>query len=285
MSTQQTAITKYIEANGHTLAYRRLGPSSGIPLVLHIHFRGNMDFWDPSLINALAAQRPVIIFDNSGVGLSTGSVPPTFAGWATNLIALVHALEIPQIDLLGFSMGGCVAQMAALNAAPGLVRRLILAGTRASRSPVTVGADWPLVERFALAMTEAEVQAAFAESFFTASAFGLAHARASWDRIHEREHRELIMDQETTQAQLNAPWTDWETPGVGNSFERLGEIKVRTLVMNGDTDILVPTANSFELQREIEGADLHIYRDAGHGFLFQYGELVAKHVGLFLDAE
>jgi len=164
MSTQQTAVTQYINLpNGTTLAYRRLGPSAGIPLLLHIHFRGNMDFWDPSLINPLAAQRPLILFDNSGVGRSTGTVPDTFGGWAANVIALTTALNIPQIDLLGFSMGGCVAQMVALNA-PGLVRRLVLAGTRASRSPVTVGADWPLVERFATAMTEEAVEAAFTES-------------------------------------------------------------------------------------------------------------------------
>lgn len=283
MSTQQTAITQYVKiADGNTLAYRRLGPDHGVPLLLHIHYRGNMDFWDPSLINPLAASRPVIIFDNSGVGKSTGKVPPTFAGWAANVIALTTALKIPQIDLLGFSMGGCVAQMVALNA-PGLVRRLILAGTRPSVGAGTVGADWPLVERFTLAMEEEAVKAAFTESMFTTTPNGLAQAAAYWDRIHERDHDELIMDQATTQAQLNDPWTHWETPNPENSYERLGELKMPVLVMNGDQDILVPTANSFVLQEKIGGAFLHLYPDAGHGFLFQYGALVAAHVRLFLD--
>lgn len=284
MSTQQTAVTQHIEANGNLLAYRRLGPATGVPLVLHIHFRGNMDFWDPALINPLAAKRPVIIFDNSGVGKSSGKVPNTFAGWAENVTALVQALNISQIDLLGFSMGGCVAQMVALNA-PGLVRKLILAGTRASISPNTVGADWPLVERFALAMEPDAVEAAFTVSMFTTTSNGLSQAKKYWTRIHERKHDELIMDQETTQAQLNDPWTDWETPNPRNSYERLGELKMPVLVCNGDQDILVPTKNSFELQEKIEGAFLQIYPDAGHGFLFQYGELFAAHVHLFLDLE
>jgi len=284
MSTQQSAVTQYIEANGNRLAYRRIGPNTGVPLVLHIHYRGNMDFWDPALINPLAAKRPVIIFDNSGVGKSTGTVPNTFAGWAENVIALVHALNIPQIDLLGFSMGGCVAQMVALNA-PGLVRRLILAGTRASVSPNTVGADWPLVERFTVAMDPISVEAAFTESMFTTTTNGLSQAKKYWTRIHERQHDELIMDQATTQAQLNDPWTHWETPNPLNSYERLGELKMPVLVCNGDTDILVPTKNSFELQEKIEGAFLQIYPDAGHAFLFQYGALVAAHINLFLDME
>jgi pimeloyl-ACP methyl ester carboxylesterase len=284
MSTQQTAVTRYVEANSNRLAYRRLGPDTGVPLVLHIHYRGNMDFWDPALINPLAAKRPVIIFDNSGVGKSSGKVPNTFAGWAENVIALVNALDIPQIDLLGFSMGGCVAQMVALNA-PSLVRRLILAGTRASVSPNTVGANWSLVERFTVAMEPEAVEAAFTESMFTTTPNGLAQAKKYWARIHERQHDELIMDQETTQAQLNDPWTHWETPNLLNSYDRLGELKMPVLVANGDQDILVPTKNSFELQEKIEGAFLHIYPDAGHAFLFQYGALVATHINLFLDME
>jgi pimeloyl-ACP methyl ester carboxylesterase len=109
----QTARTQYILAdNGVKFAYRILGPSTEvIPLFLHGHFRSNMDYWDPALLNALAAKRPVIIFDQAGVGRSAGEVANTFSGWADNVIALLQALNIEKIDLLGFSMGGCAAQM------------------------------------------------------------------------------------------------------------------------------------------------------------------------------
>jgi len=141
------------------------------------------------------------------------------------------------------------------------------------------------VERFTLAMEPEAVEAAFTESMFTTTPNGLAQAKKYWARIHERKHDALIMDQETTQAQLNDPWTHWETPNPQNSYDRLHELKMPVLVANGDQDILVPTKNSFELQDKIEGAFLHIYPDAGHAFLFQYGALFAKHLNLFLDME
>ena len=134
MATQQTAATQFVDASGVRNAYRTLGPSSGTPLDMHIHFRASMDFWDLALINVLAARRPVIIFDNAGVRKSSGEIPPTYQGWADNVITVVQVLGIKQIDLLGFSMGGCCVQMVALTA-PWLVRKLILAGTRASQGP------------------------------------------------------------------------------------------------------------------------------------------------------
>jgi pimeloyl-ACP methyl ester carboxylesterase len=140
MATQQTAVTalaQYIIVDGTKLAYRRLGLRSGIPLVMLIHFRGNMDFWDPALIDALAESRPIILLDNAGIGKSEGEIPTTLQGWAAHVIGLLRALNTKQIDLLGFSMGGGAAQHVAL-AAPGLVRKLILAGTCTSRTPNTI---------------------------------------------------------------------------------------------------------------------------------------------------
>lgn len=234
-----------------------------------------------ALINPLALQRSVVIFDNSGVGRSTGTVPNTFAGWSENTIALMAALEIPQIDLLGFSMGGRVAQMVALNA-PHLVRRLILAGTRSSIRPDTVGVGWPLLERVTNATTPEEVEAAFTESFFMPSTNGVTQAKSYWQRIHEREHDSLIMDLETTQTQLSGSWIHWETASNHtNSYERLGELKMPVFVANCDTDILVPTANSFVLQKMIQNSYLYIYPDTGHEFLYQHGKLFTAHVGLF----
>jgi len=137
MSTQQTAKTLYTSVNGINFAYRRLGQSTGTPLVMLQHFRGTMDHWDPATINRLASQRPTILMDDSGVRKIGGEVPTTYAGWADNVIALLGALGIERIDLLGFSMAGCVAQMVALNA-PQLVQRLILAATCPSMGPTFV---------------------------------------------------------------------------------------------------------------------------------------------------
>lgn len=134
MSTQQTAKTLYTSVNNIKFAYRRLGPSPGLPLVMLQHFRGTMDHWDPAIINRLAAQRPVILIDNSGVGKSGDEVATTYRGWGDNVIAVLSALGIEKIDLLGFSMAGCAAQMVALTA-PLLVNKLILAATCPSFGP------------------------------------------------------------------------------------------------------------------------------------------------------
>lgn len=134
MVTQQTAVTQFVDTSGVRYAYRTLGPSFSTPLLIHIHFRTSMDFWDPTLIDTLTARRPVVIFDSAGVGKSSSEIPPTYQGWADNIITFVEALGIKQIDLLGFSMGGCCVKMVALTA-PWLVRKLILAGTRASQGP------------------------------------------------------------------------------------------------------------------------------------------------------
>ena len=128
MSYSQSAPTQYVTAtNGIKYAYRRLGQSRGVPLMMAIHFRGNMDYWDPILLNALADKRPVIIFDQPGVGKSDGSVPTTFQGWADDWLSLIDALQLTLVDLLGFSMGGRAAQMVTLTRSS-LVRKLILTG-------------------------------------------------------------------------------------------------------------------------------------------------------------
>lgn len=142
MSTYETAETKYIEVDGVKFAYRHFGAlsSGNLPLVFNIHFRGTMDHWDPELINPIAATRPVVLIDNSGVGRSSGEVPDSYAGWAANIIAVVEALRLDKVDVIGFSMGGFVAQLIALDA-PHLVRRLIIAGSGPSQGEGTAVED------------------------------------------------------------------------------------------------------------------------------------------------
>lgn len=282
MSTQRTAETQYVVAHGIKLAYRRLGRDRGIPLVMLMHFRGNMDFWDPALIDALMKNRPVVIFDNAGIGKSEGEIPTTLHGWALNAIALIDALGISQIDLLGFSMGGGAAQHVAL-AAPHRVRKLILAGTRTSRSPNTVLGPRDIFKALATAVTEKEFKDAFALSFFNHSDHGKAAAEASWRRITSRsKDRSPHLSPHLARQQIEA-FSKFSVPNPQNPYERIKELTMPVFIANGDNDLLIPTRNSFEMAEIIPHAHLHIYPNSGHGFLYQYAELFTKHIDLFLD--
>src|SRR5260221_1706622 len=126
--THQTAPTQFVEADGIRFAYRRLGKASGVPLVLNQHFTGTMDHWDPAVTDGLAKEREVILFDNAGISSSSGQVPTTFEEMGADAIVFIKALGLAKVDVLGFSIGGFVAQEIALQA-PGLVRRLVLVGT------------------------------------------------------------------------------------------------------------------------------------------------------------
>src|SRR2546425_9657871 len=126
--THQTAPTQFVEANGIRFAYRRFGKSGGVPLVFNMHFTGTMDHWDPLVTDGLAASREVILFNNAGISSSSGEVPTTIEGMAADAAAFIKALGLKQVDVLGFSIGGTVAQALTL-AEPQLVRRLVLVGT------------------------------------------------------------------------------------------------------------------------------------------------------------
>lgn len=191
MASHQTAEThQFVTTNGSKLAYRRLGQSFGVPLVMHMHFRGTMDYWDPAVINRLAAVCLVVLFDNSGVVESSGTIPPTLKSWVENVIALCVALSMKKIDLLGYSMGGAAVQMVALEA-PGLVRKLILAATTPSVYPgMPVVAPGPYMQLAgADAASPEEVGASVAASFYPLIDKGRAAAKASWERISERKER------------------------------------------------------------------------------------------------
>jgi pimeloyl-ACP methyl ester carboxylesterase len=249
------------------------------------------------LLNALAAERRVIVFDQAGVGRSTGEAALTFQGWAENVIAMLEALNIDVIDLFGFSMGGCTVQQIALTK-PGLVRKLIIAGSAASapgsNSDVS-GIVWPrevpTPEEFTMLATKidpADTEEAMAFSFFPHTDFGRDAAKAYWKRVLERSVPEepvmtQLLNEEATKNQTASYLGDWITPNPRNSYDRLGELEMPVLVLNGGNDLLVPTSQSWELVVKISNAQLIIYPKAGHGFLYQYAELVAHNVNMFLD--
>ncbi|OAP61005.1 hypothetical protein AYL99_06009 [Fonsecaea erecta] len=260
MSTSQTAVTQYVDAaNGVRFAYRRIGERDGVPLVMHMHYRGNMDLWDPLLVNTLAASRTVIIFDNAGIGRSSGEVPRTFQAWAEDLLCFVEALGLPKFDLLGFSMGGYCVQMAALTA-PHLVRKLILSGTGSwiPSADHVAGVVWPREDPSAEALRvleEAETREqglkALEFSLFPDNDPGRSAFKQYWERVQERTAEPLSLDLldrhgSAAQRQLETAM-DLFTKSPRTVFDRLGELKMPVLVANGDNDIVIPTSQSWEL--------------------------------------
>ncbi|KAF2474462.1 alpha/beta-hydrolase [Lindgomyces ingoldianus] len=289
MSTYETAQDQFIIVNGIRYAYRRFGLTTGIPLFLHIHFRGTMDHWDPAFINPLAEHRPIIILDNAGVGRSEGNIPMAFTAWAQVVIDVLTALGVKQIDLLGFSMGGCTAQLIALNA-PHLVRRLILAATISSTGEgvVHVQGMEPFM-KLKSASTKNEQLEAFLLSFFGPSERSQAAGKASFERIHSaRPNRVDYIDVETAERQTVA-YFNFQKPENedAGSYNRFLELEMPVLIANGSDDLLLPTENSYVMWKKLSNTDaqLHLYPDSGHGFLYQYANQFTKLINNFLDAE
>lgn len=277
MNTHNTAPTQFIEAGGIRFAYRTLGADKGVPLVLMGHFRATMENWDPLVSDGLAKGRRVILFSNQGIGLSSGQTPDTIAEMASDAILFIDALGLTQVDLLGFSMGGFIAQEIVL-ARPELVRKLILAGTGPEG-----GEDMQIYipEVTKAATNEVTTLEDFLILFFPPSEAGQNAGRAFWKRRNERkEDIDIPSTMQVMQAQGNAIGA-WGIPNP--AYTKLKQIKHPTLVANGYNDIMVPTVNSIILFQQLLNSKLILYPDSGHGFLFQYPEEFVTDVTLFLD--
>ena len=279
--THVTAPTQFIDGNGVRFAYRRIGKETGVPLLFMQHFRGGLDHWDPAITDGLGKDRPVILFNNAGVASSSGETPDTVDAMAQHARDFVAALDLPQLDLLGFSIGGYVAQAFTLQH-PQLVRRLMLLGTAPRAGEPSHDAGYP---KHATSTDPASGESpleAFLYLFFSPSARSQAAGRAFWDRRHQRKiDVDKPSSQQTMKAQLAAIQT-WRMAR-GERFAELKNIRQPTLVMNGSNDVMVPTINSFTLSQHIPDAQLIIYPDAGHGSQYQYPELFVRHVSMFLD--
>lgn len=273
----ETTPTRFVTAGDVRFAYRRFGAPSQIPLVLCQHFRGSMDNWDPALLNGLARERTVITFDNVGVGFSSGEVPGTITGMAQAALAFIDALGLTQIDLLGFSMGGYIAQRVTLSR-PNLVHRLVLAGTGPGKGE---GVQRSGPDVIPAAMRPDAGEDTFLYLFFEQSETSQAAGRAYWARLQTRDgERDPLVTGVGAQSQLDA-LVRWSI-GDDGSYSQLGEITQPVLVANGSNDIMVPTVNSFIMFQRLPNAQLILYPDAGHGFLFQYHDLFVDHVSRFL---
>ncbi|MEJ0087972.1 MAG: alpha/beta hydrolase [Pseudomonadota bacterium] len=276
--TFANAATRQIDAAGCAFLYREIGAASAAPLLLLNHLTGVLEDWDPAVVDGLAANRRVIIFDNRGVGGSAGITPTNIADMARDAIAFIDALRLTNIDLLGFSMGGFIAQLIAHDR-PDLVRRLILAGTGPAGG---AGIDQVAkVLQAAVAESGADHRHAKHILFFSQTPGSQRAADEFLLRLKDRgQNRDLAVSNETVAAHLVAI-THWGSDAAQG--RPLREIKLPVLVVNGDDDIMVPTDNSIDLFHALPDAELSIFPDSGHGGIFQYHREFVTQASRFLE--
>ena len=273
--TLETRPTEFVEAAGKRFAYRRVGSSQATPLICLQHFTGTMDSWDPAVVNALAKDRLVIVFDNTGLGASNGTPPDTVAQMATDANAFISTLGFVRIDLLGFSLGGMIAQLLAAEH-PTLVRKVLLVGTAPQ------GGEQNLKEVIAEARSHTEAPDPRLPLFFTRSAASQAAGLAFLKRASVRtagrdpESGEAVMIQ---QSKAIGAWCATKDP----ENRILGRIDQPALIVSGSNDTMLPASNAYFMFRHMKNAQLILYPDAGHGALFQYPERFVSHAALFLS--
>lgn len=278
-STWNTAATGRITVGSESLVYRDLGTGSGTPVVLLTHLGATLDEWDPAVVDALARRHRVIAVGLPGVGGSTGTVAPTIQGMVDAAAGFVAAMGLTEVDLVGFSLGGFIAQQVALDH-PGLVRRLVLTGTGPAggggiNRPTGAAYIYGDMLRGALARTDAKEFL-----FFNRDEVGKRAAQEYLARISAR-----VMDRDEPIA-LPAFRTQIEAIKAWGRAEPhdLSRISAPTLIANGDNDKMVPSTLSEDLHRRIPGSTLHIYPDSGHGGVFQHADAFTAALLEHLDA-
>jgi pimeloyl-ACP methyl ester carboxylesterase len=270
--------TRTVEVNGSRFAYRQLGPDSGTPVILLNHLGGNLDNWDPRVVDGLAAHHRVITFDNRGVGASEGSTPTTIAAMARDAVSFVRALGFDRVDLVGFSLGGFITQVLARDE-PQLVRRIVLAGTGpAGGEGIGKVTSITIKDMIRAALTFSDPKRYL---FFTRTANGQQAARDFLARLKERtEGRDAAISPWTFRAQLKAIHA-WGRQQPAD----LSGIVAPALVVNGDADRMVPSSNTLDLARRLPNSELELYPDAGHGGAFQYHDAFVTRVRQFLERD
>jgi pimeloyl-ACP methyl ester carboxylesterase len=292
MATVETAKTQFVDANGIKFAYREIGPhsmSSSTPLVFLQHFRGTIDHWDPDLVNPIAQKHPVILFDNAGVGHSTGLVPDSVAGMAENVVAFLDALTLKEIYLYGFSLGGMVAQQVTITTlARKLVKKAMFVGTSPGSGPATPPGTLEMPPDVAGLQENAGAPETKMENirklFFHESPTSIAASTAYWERIHRRnvstsgEERAPYLPVSQNLMNMTLAGRKWST-GEG-ILERIHEIDIPVFISNGFKDFMLPTQHSWMMNRELPNSVLVVYPDSGHGAGFQHAK---RHAGHILD--
>ncbi|MEU1522667.1 alpha/beta hydrolase [Nocardia rhamnosiphila] len=277
MPTWKDAPTQTVDAAGVTFAYRELGAQSKVPIVFLHHFTAVLDDWDPRVIDGIAAHHRVIAFDNRGVGATGSSVPSDIEQMGADAIAFIRTLGYEKVDLFGFSLGGAVAQMIALQA-PDLVRRMILAGTGPrggggiAKMPFIVGRAY--LKGF---LTRKDPRHYL---FFPRDTEGKKAATEYFDRLAERTRdRDKPISHQARIAQLRAI-----TSAGLHAPDDLSMITVPVFVANGDHDLMVASEHSADLARRLPNASLRIYPNSGHGGVFQQHRAFVPEALTFLAA-
>jgi pimeloyl-ACP methyl ester carboxylesterase len=277
----QTAPTQFVEANGIRFAYRRFGKEAGVPLIFNQHFTGTMDHWDPAVTDGFARDRELILFNNAGVSSSSGEVPARIEKMGANAVAFIKALGLTKVDVLGFSIGGFVAQEIALQATD-LVRRLVLVGT-GPRGGEGMATLTPEAQEIFGASYE-EPDHLWLRVHFTKSEKSQAAGREFLKRFRLRAaNRDPEVNEKVAPAQIEAIG-EWGAPRE-KAFDYLKSIRQPTLVVNGGKDVIIYSVNSFILQRHLPNAELILYPDANHGSQYQYPKRFVQHVSLFLSEQ
>ena len=277
-----TAPTQVITAKDVNYAYHRFGRASANPLLCLQHFNGTLDNWDPAVTDALASGREVILFDNAGVGRSSGNVPETIAGMTEHAMAFLDGLGIQTCDVLGFSLGGMIAQQMVQDR-PSIIRRMILVGTAPRGGEDIMHLEKPSLARH-LQDPKNRGLTVLQKIFFAPTTTSQAAGEAFIARLMQRKgDREPPSGPNVASAQL-AAFREWER-FTGERFADLKGTRHPTLVVQGFHDEMIPVRNSYWLAENLPNAVLLAYPDAGHGSLFQYPESFTKHAAAFLSSD
>jgi pimeloyl-ACP methyl ester carboxylesterase len=279
-ASNTTSPTKFIETKLEKYAYRRFGSGAGLPLLCLQHFTGTLDNWDPAVTDPLALGREVILFESAGLERSTGEVPQNMSGMAAHALAFVDALGIEQVDLLGYSLGGMVAQQIALER-PSLVGKMLLVATAPEGGEDIMHMEKPELRKITEDPNLSGLEK-LVKLFFAPSESSQAAGKAFAARLAKRQpDPEPPAGPKVAMAQITA-FRAWEH-FAGERFANLGKITQPCLVVNGVFDNMIPVRNSYMLSEHLPNALLMTYPDAGHGSLFQFHDSFVRQAALFLD--
>jgi pimeloyl-ACP methyl ester carboxylesterase len=277
-----TAPTRFLAVGSQTYAYRRFGQCTALPLLCLQHFTGTLDNWDPAVTDPLASRRDVILFDNAGVGRSSGQVPRTVAGMAGHVVAFLRGLGLERCDVLGYSLGGMIAQQIALDQ-PEVFRRIILVGTAPRGGEDIMHLEKPSLARY---MQDPPLTGytRLQKLFFAPTPSSQAAGAAFVARLAQRTRdQEPPSGADVAAAQI-ASFREWEQ-FTGERFADLNRIGQPTLVVNGVLDEIIPVQNSYWLSENLPNTVLLTYPDSGHGSLFQRHASFNRQVTDFLASD
>lgn len=277
-----TAPMQFLEANGGKYAYRRFGQGPGPPVLFLQHFMGTLDNWDYAVTDPLALGREVILFDNAGIGRSSGTVPQTITGMVEHALAFLDGLGLENCDVLGFSLGGMVAQQM-VQERPSIFRRMVLVGTAPRGGEDIMHLEKPSLSKY-LHDPKFHGYEVLQKIFFAGTETSQEAGAAFVERLGERKEDLDPPSGPDVAANQMAAFREWEQ-FTGERFADLRNIRQPALVVNGVDDEMIPVSNSYRLAENLPNAVLLVYPDAGHGSLFQYHESFGRQAAAFLDSE